>query len=98
MPTAPGLCQMRPQMPQQQAPTPGGQEAMLVMPYQQQVFPLQGTQFYSAFCHVEISFVSEVCAGLGNGCEMFCMSGSLLGSYVHQELTGVNNTNVLRCV
>ena len=27
VPTAPGLCQMRPKMPQQQVPTPGGQEA-----------------------------------------------------------------------
>ena len=33
MPTAPGLHQMRPSMPQQQAPTPGGQEAMQAMPY-----------------------------------------------------------------
>ena len=39
MPTAPGLCQMRPRMPQQQAPTPRGQEAMQATPYQQQVFP-----------------------------------------------------------
>ena len=39
MPAAPGLCQMRPQMPQQPAPTPGGQEAMQATPYQQQVFP-----------------------------------------------------------
>ena len=39
MPTAPGLCQMRPQMPQQQASTPGGQEAMQATPYRQQVFP-----------------------------------------------------------
>ena len=39
MPTAPGLCQTRPQMPQQQAPTPGGQEAMQATPYRQQVFP-----------------------------------------------------------
>ena len=39
MPTAPGLCQMRPQMPQQQVPTPRGQEATQAMPYQQQVFP-----------------------------------------------------------
>ena len=39
MPAAPGLCQMRPRMPQQQVPTPGGQEAMPAMPYQQQVFP-----------------------------------------------------------
>ena len=30
---------MRPRMPQQQAPTPGGQEAMQATPYQQQVFP-----------------------------------------------------------
>ena len=36
---APGLCQMRPRAPQQQVPTPGGQEAMLAMPYHQQVFP-----------------------------------------------------------
>ena len=39
MPTAPGLCQMRPQMPQQQVPTPGGQEVMQATPYRQQVFP-----------------------------------------------------------
>ena len=39
MPAAPGLHQMRPQMPQQQAPIPGGQEATQAMPYQQQVFP-----------------------------------------------------------
>ena len=30
---------MRSRTPQQQAPTPGGQEAMPAMPYQQQVFP-----------------------------------------------------------
>ena len=40
-PAAPGLCQMRPKMPQQQVPTPGGQEATQVMPYRQQVFPPQ---------------------------------------------------------
>ena len=39
MPAAPGFCQMRPQMSQQQAPTPGGQEAMQATPYRQQVFP-----------------------------------------------------------
>ena len=39
MPAAPGLRQMRPWMPQQQAPTPRGQEATPAMPYQQQVFP-----------------------------------------------------------
>ena len=39
MPTTPGLCQMRPQMPRQQAPTPGGQEMVQVTPYEQQVFP-----------------------------------------------------------
>ena len=39
IPTAPGLHQMRPKMPQQQAPTPGRQEAMQATPYQQQVFP-----------------------------------------------------------
>ena len=38
----------------------------------------------NAFCL--FSFVSEECAGLGNGCERFCASRSLLGSYVHQEL------------
>ena len=41
MPAAPGLCQMRPRMPQQQVPTPGGQEVTQVTPYQQQVFPPQ---------------------------------------------------------
>ena len=39
MPTAPGLRQMRPQMPQQQVPTPGGQGTMQATPYRQQVFP-----------------------------------------------------------
>ena len=39
IPTAPGLCQMRPKMPQQQAPTPGRQEVMQATHYQQQVFP-----------------------------------------------------------
>ena len=38
-PAAPGLCQMRPRMPQQQAPTPGRQEATQVTPYRQQVYP-----------------------------------------------------------
>ena len=41
MPAAPGLCQMRPRMPQQQVLTPGGQEATQAMPYRQQVFPPQ---------------------------------------------------------
>ena len=40
---APGLHQMRPRMPQQQAPTPGGQEATQATPYRQQVFPPQHT-------------------------------------------------------
>ena len=39
IPTAPGLHQMRPRMPQQQAPTPGRQEATPATPYQQQVYP-----------------------------------------------------------
>ena len=39
IPTAPGFRQMRPKMPQQQAPTPGRQEAMQATPYRQQVFP-----------------------------------------------------------
>ena len=38
-PAAPGLCQMRPRMPQQQAPTPRGQEVTQATPYRQQVFP-----------------------------------------------------------
>ena len=38
-PAAPGLRQMRPKMPQQQAPTTGRQEAMQATPYRQQVFP-----------------------------------------------------------
>ena len=39
MPAALGLQQMRPRMPQQQAPTPGGREVMQATPYRQQVFP-----------------------------------------------------------
>ena len=39
VPTAPGLHQTRPKMPQQQAPTPGRQEAMQATPCRQQVFP-----------------------------------------------------------
>ena len=39
MPAAPGLCQMRPRTPQQQAPTSGGQEVMQATSYRQQVFP-----------------------------------------------------------
>ena len=39
IPTAPGLRQTRPKMPQQQVPTPGRQEAMQATPYWQQVFP-----------------------------------------------------------
>ena len=35
IPTAPGLRQMRPKMPQQQAPTPGRQKVMQATPYQQ---------------------------------------------------------------
>ena len=39
-PTAPGLHQTRPQMPQQPASTTGEQGTRLATPYQQQVFPL----------------------------------------------------------
>ena len=39
IPAAPGLCQTRPITPQQQAPTPGRQEATQAMPYRQQVYP-----------------------------------------------------------
>ena len=38
-PAVPGLRQTRPKMPQQQAPSPGGQEVMQATPYPQQVFP-----------------------------------------------------------
>ena len=43
IPTTPGLCQMRPRMPQLQVPFPGRQEATPVTPYQQQVYPPQTT-------------------------------------------------------
>ena len=39
IPTAPGLRQTRPRMPQQQVPTPGRPEATQAMPYRQQVYP-----------------------------------------------------------
>ena len=38
-PTAPGIRQMRPTAPQQQAPTPGRQEMTQATPYWQQVYP-----------------------------------------------------------
>ena len=38
-PTTPGICQMRPTVPQQQVPTPGRQEMNQVAPYRQQVYP-----------------------------------------------------------
>ena len=40
-PTTPGICQMRPRMPQQQAPTPRRQEVTQATPYRQQVYPPQ---------------------------------------------------------
>ena len=39
IPTAPGLRQTRPRMPQQQMPTPGRQEATQATPFRQQVYP-----------------------------------------------------------
>ena len=42
-PAAPGLHQTRPRMPQQQALTPGRQEATQVTPYRQQVYPPRRT-------------------------------------------------------
>ena len=39
IPTAPALHQTRPRTPQQQAPTPGRQEATQATPYRQQVYP-----------------------------------------------------------
>ena len=42
-PTAPGICQMRPTVPQQWVPTPRRQEMNQVTPYQQQVYPPQCT-------------------------------------------------------
>ena len=44
--------------------------------------PLFPQVIQDAFCRFSCS---EVCTGLGNGCERFCASRSLLGSYVHQE-------------
>ena len=38
-PTAPGICQTRPRMSQQQVPTPRRQEVTQATPYQQQVYP-----------------------------------------------------------
>ena len=42
-PTAPGIRQTRPRVPQQQAPTPGRHEATQATPYRQQVYPPQHT-------------------------------------------------------
>ena len=42
-PTTPGICQMRPRAPQQQAHTPGRHEATQATPYRQQVYPPQHT-------------------------------------------------------
>ena len=42
-PTAPGIHQMRPRVPQQQVPTPGRHEATQATPYRQQVYPPQHT-------------------------------------------------------
>ena len=42
-PTAPGIHQMRPRVPQQQAPTPRRHEVTQATPYQQQVYPPQHT-------------------------------------------------------
>ena len=41
IPTAPGICQTRPTVPQQWAPTPRRQETNQATPYQQQVYPPQ---------------------------------------------------------
>ena len=38
-PTAPGVHQMRPKVPQQLVPTPGRHEVTQATPYQQQVYP-----------------------------------------------------------
>ena len=43
IPAVPGLCEMRPITPQQQAPTPRRQEATQATPYWQQVYPPQCT-------------------------------------------------------
>ena len=42
-PTAPGICQTRPTVPQQRAPIPERQETNQVTPYRQQVYPPQHT-------------------------------------------------------
>ena len=53
--------------------------------WEQATAPVQ-TAFSSFYARCFCRFsCSEVCAGLGNGCERFCASRSLLGSYVHQE-------------
>ena len=44
------------------------------------LFAFQGRVFYLFLCHPRCALI------LGNGCERFCASRSLLGSYVHQEL------------
>ena len=53
--------------------------SLFELPFLQTAF----SSFYArCFCRFSCS---EVCAGLGNGCERFCTLRSLLGSYVHQE-------------
>ena len=42
-PTTPGICQMRPRVPQQLAPTPRRHQATQATPYRQQVYPPQHT-------------------------------------------------------
>ena len=42
-PTTPGICQMRPGVPQQQAPTPRRHEVTQATPYRQQVYPPRRT-------------------------------------------------------
>ena len=55
-------------------------------------FSLANISFFHIACCLPLmegfllaSLSFEACTGLGNGCERFCASRSLLGSYVHQE-------------
>ena len=72
-------------------PVDGEDENSVRVLHRNMLFPFQTiravqTAFSSFYARCFCRFsCSEVCAGLGNGCERFCTSRSLLGSYVHQE-------------
>ena len=62
-PTTPGICQMRPRVPQQQAPTPGRQEATQATPYRQQVYPPQHATPSTSQDHEELAREDEGARG-----------------------------------